>query len=65
MTDERTMVAFLMMIKIIVKMMFDVNGDDYSEVISVMMMMMMMILSFMKMSKTINTSSFLCDCKIK
>lgn len=63
MTDERTMVAFLMMIKIIVKMMFDVNGDDYSEVISVMMMMM--ILSFMKMSKTINTSSFLCDCKIK
>lgn len=51
-----------MMIKIIVKMMFDVNDDDYSELISVMMMM---ILSLMMMSKALNSSSFLCDCKIK
>lgn len=49
-----------MMIKIIVKIMFDVNDDDYSELISVMM-----ILSLMMMSKALNSSSFLCDCKIK
>lgn len=51
------MVAFPMM-KIIVKM-FDVNDDDYSELILMKMILMMM------MSNAINSSSFLCDCKIK
>lgn len=60
------MVVFPMMIKIIVKMMFDVYDDDYRELISAkMMMMMIMILLLMLMSKAINGSSFLCDCKIK
>ncbi len=59
---RKVVVFMMMMIKIIVKMMFDVNDNDYSEVISVMMMM---ILSLMMMSKAINASSFLCDCKIK
>lgn len=48
MTSERTMVVFSMMIKTIKIMMFDVNDDDYSEVLSVMMMIM---LSLMMMSK--------------
>lgn len=44
----------MMMIKILVKMMFDVNDDDDANSINED-----------DVKKTINTSSFLCDCKIK
>lgn len=41
MTNERTMVVFSMMTKTIKITMFDVNDDDYSEVLSVMIIIIM------------------------